>query len=122
MFQPNEIPWWKMWFLSLNFVSAQAKSKYEYVKKFEQDDALLPGCWIVVRIDGKGFTKCVKHIVLHRIPLWNDMARSLVISRCRFSAAHGFVKPNDSRALNLMDNCAKVRPLLFSRCGCIASI
>jgi len=36
----------------------KAKSKYEYVKQFEQDDALLPGCWIVIRIDGKGFTKC----------------------------------------------------------------
>ena len=39
-------------------VVLQAKSKYEYVRQFEQDDALLPGCWIVVRIDGKGFTKC----------------------------------------------------------------
>ena len=28
------------------------------MKQFEQDDALLPGCWIVIRIDGKGFTKC----------------------------------------------------------------
>lgn len=34
-----------------------ANSKYEYVKKYELDDTLLPGCWIVVRIDGKGFTK-----------------------------------------------------------------
>lgn len=36
-----------------------AKSRFEYVKDFEQDDRLLPGCWIVVRLDGKGFTKCV---------------------------------------------------------------
>lgn len=35
-----------------------AKSKYEYVKLYETDDRLLPGCWIVVRLDGKGFTKC----------------------------------------------------------------
>lgn len=34
-----------------------ANSKYEYVKKFELDDSLLPGCWIVLRLDGKGFTK-----------------------------------------------------------------
>jgi hypothetical protein len=59
-----------------------AGSKYEYVKRFELDDSLLPGanpaCWpdlhdccirmrlgscllagccIVVRLDGKGFTK-----------------------------------------------------------------
>ena len=35
-----------------------ACSKYEYVKQYELDDRLLPGCWIVVRLDGKGFTKC----------------------------------------------------------------
>lgn len=34
-----------------------ANSKYEYVKRFELDDSLLPGCWIVLRLDGKGFTK-----------------------------------------------------------------
>ena len=34
-----------------------ANSRFEYVKKFELDDALLPSCWIVVRLDGKGFTK-----------------------------------------------------------------
>lgn len=34
-----------------------ANSKYEYVKRFELDDTLLPGCWIVLRLDGKGFTK-----------------------------------------------------------------
>jgi tRNA(His) guanylyltransferase len=36
-----------------------AKSQYEYVKYFEQDDSLLKHCWIVVRLDGKGFTKYV---------------------------------------------------------------
>jgi hypothetical protein len=35
-----------------------ANSKYEYVKLYEQPDPLLPGCWIVVRVDGKGFTRC----------------------------------------------------------------
>lgn len=38
--------------------SAMAHSKWEYVKKYELDDTLLPGCYIVVRIDGKGFTRC----------------------------------------------------------------
>uniref|UniRef100_A0A7S0URY5 tRNA(His) guanylyltransferase n=1 Tax=Polytomella parva TaxID=51329 RepID=A0A7S0URY5_9CHLO len=57
-----------------------ANSKYEYVKKFEVPDPLLPSCWIVVRIDGKGFTK--------------------------FSDIHDFEKPNDKRALDLMDACA----------------
>ena len=32
-----------------------AKSKYEYVKDFEKDDALLPSTYIVVRIDGRSF-------------------------------------------------------------------
>lgn len=60
--------------------SAMAKSKYEYVKNFERDDNLLPNCWIVVRIDGKGFH--------------------------RFTEAHGYAKPNDLRGLNLMTQAA----------------
>lgn len=40
--------------------ACQACSKYEYVKQYELDDRLLPGCWIVVRLDGKGFTKCAR--------------------------------------------------------------
>ena len=40
----------------------QACSKYEYVKQYELDDRLLPGCWIVVRLDGKGFTKCAPRL------------------------------------------------------------
>lgn len=31
--------------------------RWEYVKQFEQPDQLLPNTWIVVRIDGRGFTK-----------------------------------------------------------------
>lgn len=58
-----------------------AKSKYEYVRLYETDDRLLPGCWIVVRLDGKGFTK--------------------------FCDMHKFEKPNDLRALCLMDEAAK---------------
>lgn len=34
-----------------------ARSKYEYVKRFELSDVLLPGCWLVIRIDGRSFTK-----------------------------------------------------------------
>jgi tRNA(His) guanylyltransferase len=51
-------------------------SKYEYVRKFETEDRLLPECWIVVRIDGKAFHK--------------------------FSDKHNFVKPNDKPALDLV--------------------
>ncbi|XP_023323552.1 probable tRNA(His) guanylyltransferase [Eurytemora carolleeae] len=58
-----------------------AKSKFEYVRGMEVEDKLLPNTWIVVRIDGKGFHK--------------------------FSDAHGFEKPNDLRALNLMNKCAR---------------
>jgi hypothetical protein len=32
-------------------------SRFEYVKQFEQPDNLLPNTWVVVRIDGRGFTK-----------------------------------------------------------------
>ncbi|RAH68664.1 tRNA guanylyltransferase [Aspergillus aculeatinus CBS 121060] len=57
-----------------------ANSKYEYVKLFEQPDVLLPNTWIVVRIDGRGFHK--------------------------LSDRYGFVKPNDRRALDLMNAAA----------------
>jgi tRNA(His) guanylyltransferase len=34
-----------------------AKSRFEYVRKFELPDTLLQGTFIVVRIDGRGFHK-----------------------------------------------------------------
>ncbi|XP_060607701.1 probable tRNA(His) guanylyltransferase [Ruditapes philippinarum] len=58
-----------------------AKSKFEYVKQFETEDKLLPNCWIVVRIDGKGFH--------------------------RFADMHNYIKPNDDRALDLMSKAAE---------------
>uniref|UniRef100_A0A6M2E655 Probable tRNA(His) guanylyltransferase n=1 Tax=Amblyomma tuberculatum TaxID=48802 RepID=A0A6M2E655_9ACAR len=64
-----------------NIVSKMAKSKFEYVRLFETDDRCLPNCWMVTRIDGKAFHK--------------------------FSDAHGFEKPNDKRALDLMTRCAE---------------
>ncbi|KAJ5204750.1 tRNA(His) guanylyltransferase [Penicillium cinerascens] len=57
-----------------------ANSKFEYVKDFEQPDILLPNTWIVVRIDGRGFHKLSDH--------------------------YAFVKPNDRRALDLMNAAA----------------
>ncbi|PGH28154.1 hypothetical protein AJ80_00044 [Polytolypa hystricis UAMH7299] len=54
--------------------------RYEYVKNFEQPDNLIPNTWIVVRIDGRGFHK--------------------------FSDKYGFEKPNDARALDLMNAAA----------------
>ncbi|OIW25990.1 tRNAHis guanylyltransferase [Coniochaeta ligniaria NRRL 30616] len=58
-----------------------ANSKFEYVKHFEQPDTLLPNTWIVVRIDGRGFTK--------------------------FANKYSFAKPNDRRALDVMNAAAK---------------
>lgn len=65
-----------------NFVSYRnmANSKFEYIKNYELDDRLLLNCWIVIRIDGIGFEK--------------------------FSKKHDFIKPNDVRALNLMNRAA----------------
>lgn len=67
-------------FAPVLYIKKMAKSKFEYVKQFETDDRLLPNCWIVVRIDGKGFHK--------------------------FSEKHCFEKPNDHRALWLMNRAA----------------
>jgi tRNA(His) guanylyltransferase len=53
-----------------------ALSRFEYVKQFERDERLLPNCWLVVRVDGRGFH--------------------------RFSDAHAFRKPNDEAALDVM--------------------
>lgn len=61
-------------------ILAMAKSTFEYVKKFELDDTLLPNTWIIVRLDGKCFHK--------------------------FSEIHKFSKPNDIRALKLMNYAA----------------
>lgn len=58
-----------------------AKSRFEYVKGFENHPILLPNTYIAVRIDGRGFHQ--------------------------FSKEHNFTKPNDVRALDLMNRCAK---------------
>ncbi|XP_078428091.1 tRNA(His) guanylyltransferase 2-like isoform X2 [Wolffia australiana] len=55
-------------------------SKLEYVREFESGNKLPNFNWIVVRIDGWHFHK--------------------------FAEAHRFEKPNDARALNLMNACA----------------
>lgn len=68
------------YFIRSNIKINMAKSRFEYVKKFESEDRLLLNCWIIVRIDGKGFHK--------------------------FTEKHNFTKPNDERALNLMNQCA----------------
>ncbi|EZA56804.1 hypothetical protein DMN91_000961 [Ooceraea biroi] len=61
-------------------LTTMAKSKFEYVKDFERDDNCLPNCWIVIRIDGRNFS--------------------------RFCETHQFAKPNDVAALELMNRAA----------------
>ncbi|VVT45912.1 uncharacterized protein SAPINGB_P000953 [Magnusiomyces paraingens] len=58
-----------------------ANSKYEYVKQFERENYLLAETWIVVRVDGRGFH--------------------------RFSDRYKFAKPNDARALGVMNEAAR---------------
>ncbi|MCJ1260572.1 tRNA-His guanylyltransferase [Lobaria immixta] len=57
-----------------------ANSKFEYVKSFEQNSILLPNTYLVIRIDGRGF---------HNL-----------------CAKYEFQKPNDRRALDLMNAAA----------------
>ncbi|CEH18941.1 trnahis guanylyltransferase [Ceraceosorus bombacis] len=58
-----------------------ALSRFAYVRSYEQQDAALPNTYMLVRLDGKGFHK--------------------------FSAKHQFHKPNDARALELMNHAAR---------------
>ena len=55
---------------------AMANSRFQYVKKFELSDALLPDTYLIARLDGHRFTK--------------------------FTKEHNFTKPNDERGLLLM--------------------
>ena len=59
---------------------AMANTKFEYVRTFEKDGCLLPNCWIVVRVDGNGFSEFVKN--------------------------HKWIKPMDQRGVDLMVKCA----------------
>lgn len=83
-----------------------AKSKYEYVRKFEQNDQCLLNCWIVIRIDGRNFHRYTTRAL--KTSAQQDTAISCVFFLIfRFSDGHGFEKPNDPRALHLMNKCAE---------------
>ena len=58
-----------------------AKSRYEYVRKFEREDPVLPNCFIVIRVDGHAFHK--------------------------FVVDHGYERPNDVRGLGIMNRAAQ---------------
>ena len=100
-----------------------ANSRFSYVRSFELPDALLPRCWIVIRIDGKGFTKCVRACMRVCMTLRRRGASPFVLATApltclllrrppwaRFTDAHGFTKPVDDRGIALMNDAAKVRP------------
>lgn len=76
-----------------------ANSKYAYIRNFELPDPLLPGCFLVCRLDGHSF---------HRYVITRNEMRHLIIRYIdSFSEEHAFAKPNDERALQLMDHAAK---------------
>lgn len=58
-----------------------ANSKYEYVRSFELEDRILPQTYIVVRVDGRKFHQ--------------------------FSKYYDFAKPNDIKALTVMNRAAQ---------------
>ncbi|KAG1798508.1 tRNAHis guanylyltransferase [Suillus plorans] len=64
-----------------------AGTRFAYVRNFELPDPLLPDTYLVCRLDGHSFH--------------------------RFSDEHGFAKPNDERALQLMDHAAKSAMIKF---------
>lgn len=75
-----------------------AKSRFEYVRTFELPDPLIQGTFIVVRIDGRGFHKYAS--------IYHPSRSSRFLTMDRFSDTHAFEKPNDVRALELMDKAA----------------
>ena len=83
-----------------------AHTRYEYVKGFELADNLLPRCWVVVRVDGRGFTKCARARALARPTRSSAPRTSRVHPLHRFCEKHAFQKPNDERALALMNSAA----------------
>ena len=71
------------------------KSKAEFVKKFEQNDVLLPHTYIIVRVDGKGFTKFCDTISLEKpndmrlIQLMNKTAKHIMMTYKEIELAYG---------------------------------
>jgi len=76
-----------------------AGSRFAYVRDFELPDPLLPDTYIVLRIDGHSFHRQSKTCP------WRP-SHGLTFHFYRFSEDHGFAKPNDVRALQLMDEAA----------------
>jgi tRNA(His) guanylyltransferase len=75
-----------------------ALSRFAYVRAFELPDPLLPATFILLRIDGLSF---------HRFFFFLFVTVFFLCNPVRFSDVHHFAKPNDSRALELMDHAAR---------------
>ena len=76
----------------------------------------------IVRVDGKGFTKCALQLLKWPTTTKRQRPRQsrkadVVVARRRFSEAHGFAKPNDDLALRLMNAAAQAR---HAACVCAA--
>lgn len=67
--------------------ATMANSRFEYVRQFERENFLLPDTYVVIRVDGKGFHQ--------------------------FSATYSFEKPNDIRALHVMNRAARALMAAF---------
>jgi tRNA(His) guanylyltransferase len=76
-----------------------AGTKFAYVRNFELPDPLLPDTFIVLRIDGHSFHRQFKTFA-------SRLTHTLTLRSYRFSEDHEFAKPNDVRALQLMDEAA----------------
>jgi hypothetical protein len=48
-------------------VRHMANSRFAYVRKYELPDPLLPGTYIVFRVDGHNFHRYVLHEALHQM-------------------------------------------------------
>lgn len=60
-----------------------ANSKYSYVKDFELPDPLLPGTFMILRLDGHSFHRCVDEwpscVTIKRRPNYTDFPKSIIL-------------------------------------------
>ena len=103
-----------------------AGSRFEYVREYERDTALLPGTWLVVRVDGRGWGKLSAAQARARSAALRPRARSparhgrdaatATVRRCACSPRgalpfllyylQGWIKPCDGRAAGLCASAA----------------
>ena len=64
-----------------SFCLIMAKSRFEYVRTFEENDSLLKNTWIVVRLDGRSFHRSTSLT-------WTASFHSLTLDQCVGSLVH----------------------------------